>query len=156
MVPTPSDAEDVTAVVFLETWRRRTDVRIVEGSLLPWMLVTATNVGRNHTRALRRYGEAIRRMPARSDEPDIADGIADREILGSRTRAVNQAFLSLSAGDQTILALCVLEELSVAQASAALRIPQGTVKSRLSRARARLAQAVSTNAELAPSEGTLS
>lgn len=33
-----SDAEDVTALVFLEAWRKRPQVRIVDGSQLPWLL----------------------------------------------------------------------------------------------------------------------
>jgi RNA polymerase sigma-70 factor (ECF subfamily) len=48
----------------------------------------------------------------------------------------------LSARDQDILTLCVLEELSEAQASSALGIAPGTVKSRLSRAKGRLARLV--------------
>jgi RNA polymerase sigma-70 factor (ECF subfamily) len=47
----PSDAEDLTAVTFLELWRRRTKVRFVEGSALPWLLVTALNVSRNAQRS---------------------------------------------------------------------------------------------------------
>lgn len=36
------DAEDATAGAVLELWRRRTSVRVVEGSVLPWLLVTTT------------------------------------------------------------------------------------------------------------------
>ena len=32
------DAEDVTAIVFLEAWRRRRHVRIVNGSVIAWLL----------------------------------------------------------------------------------------------------------------------
>lgn len=39
----PHVAEDVTAVVFYEAWRRRADVRVVNDSILPWLLVTANN-----------------------------------------------------------------------------------------------------------------
>ncbi len=35
-----ADAEDLTAIVFLELWRRRASVRFVDGSLLPWLIVT--------------------------------------------------------------------------------------------------------------------
>ncbi len=31
----PADAEDIVATVFLEAWRRRASVRIVDGSLRP-------------------------------------------------------------------------------------------------------------------------
>lgn len=36
------DAEDVVATVFLEAWRNKSKVRIVQGSILPWLLATTT------------------------------------------------------------------------------------------------------------------
>jgi RNA polymerase sigma-70 factor (ECF subfamily) len=38
LVENRHDAEDVTATAFLELWRRRADVRLVDGSVLPWLL----------------------------------------------------------------------------------------------------------------------
>lgn len=49
------DAEDIMATAFLELWRRRAKVRVVEGSVLPWLLVTTTNTARNSGRAALRY-----------------------------------------------------------------------------------------------------
>ena len=46
-----SEAEDLTAVVFLEAFRRRSEVVVVEGKLLPWLYGIATNVLRNRRRA---------------------------------------------------------------------------------------------------------
>jgi DNA-directed RNA polymerase specialized sigma24 family protein len=43
-------AQDVTAATFLELWRCRDRVRLVNASAAPWLLVTATNVARNQTR----------------------------------------------------------------------------------------------------------
>ena len=40
------DTEDVTAAVFAEAWRKRSRVRIVDDSVLPWLLATATNCAR--------------------------------------------------------------------------------------------------------------
>ena len=56
LVDTVHEAEDVTAVAFLELWRRRDHVRLVDGSVLPWLLVTAGNVARNQRRAARATG----------------------------------------------------------------------------------------------------
>src|SRR5262245_7740580 len=42
-----SEAEDLTAVVFLEAFRRRQEVVVDEGKLLPWLYGIATNVLRN-------------------------------------------------------------------------------------------------------------
>ena len=50
-----SEAEDLTAVVFLEAFRRRSEVVVVEGKLLPWLYGIATNVLRNRRRTLWRH-----------------------------------------------------------------------------------------------------
>ena len=48
------DSEDVVAAAFLELWRRRKDVPVVDGSVLPWLLVVANNLCLNRGRAMRR------------------------------------------------------------------------------------------------------
>jgi RNA polymerase sigma-70 factor (ECF subfamily) len=65
------DAEDVTAGAFLELWRRQKSVRIVDGSVLPWLLVTTTNL----TRDLRRYRALIATLP-RADVTRSAEDVA--------------------------------------------------------------------------------
>lgn len=65
LVESRYDAEDVTASAFLELWRRRGDVRLVEGSVLPWLLVTTGNVARNSRRGTRRYRQFLSRLPPR-------------------------------------------------------------------------------------------
>ena len=79
------------------------------------------------------------KLPPAAPMPDLADDVLGR--LNDRVRAdeMRSAFVRLNQKDQDILTLCVLEELSLAQAAAALRIPIGTVKSRLSRAKHHLA-----------------
>ena len=59
------DAEDVTALVFLEAWRRRAVVRIVDGSVLPWLLVTTGHVSQNAARARRRHTRALAALSVR-------------------------------------------------------------------------------------------
>jgi DNA-directed RNA polymerase specialized sigma24 family protein len=79
LVDARHDAEDVTASAFLELWRRRTDVRLVEGSVLQWLLVTATNLGRNTSRGTRRYRHLLERLPRaeeQADAPEVALGTA--------------------------------------------------------------------------------
>lgn len=49
LVASPADAGDVVPIVFLEAWRKRATVRFVDDSLLPWLLVTATNAAGNVT-----------------------------------------------------------------------------------------------------------
>ena len=54
LADTRADAEDVVAMAFTDLWRRRDDVRVVDGSVLPWLLVTAANLSRNSHRSLLR------------------------------------------------------------------------------------------------------
>lgn len=136
------DAEDVTAMVFLEAWRRRDAVRMVEGSVVAWLLVTTNNVVRNHARSQRRYRAFLERLPPPGAVDDPAEHVAEEDERQGRARRLAAAFARLSGRDRDVLTLCVLEELSTAQAATVLGIPEGTVKSRLSRAKRRLAHTV--------------
>jgi RNA polymerase sigma-70 factor (ECF subfamily) len=130
VVPTTADADDAVAITFLEAWRRRDTARLVEGSLLPWLLLTATNSARNLSRSIRRYRALLAQLPASPDEPDHASRFDEGDA--------HTALKKLSLADQQIITLCVLEGLSEKDAAATLAIPAGTVKSRLSRAKSRL------------------
>jgi RNA polymerase sigma-70 factor (ECF subfamily) len=68
-----------------------------------------------------------------------ADPHEDELYFDSLGTDAHDALRRLSAADQRIITLCVLEDLSEKDAAAVLGIPVGTVKSRLSRAKARLA-----------------
>jgi RNA polymerase sigma-70 factor (ECF subfamily) len=131
LVPTRADADDVVAITFLEAWRKRTSVRFVDDSLLPWLLVAATHSAQNVSRGARRYRALLARLPAVAPVPDHAESIGE----GNAVRALRM----LSLLDREVIVLCVLEGLSEREAASALGVAPGTVKSRLSRAKARLA-----------------
>jgi RNA polymerase sigma factor (sigma-70 family) len=130
-------AEDLTSMVFLEAWRRRRGVRLKEGRALPWLLGVATNVLRNRQRSERRHRAALARVPVDrgADFADDVDGRLDDE---RRMRATLRAVAKLPRREQDVIALCAWSGLSYEDAALALRLPVGTVRSRLSRARARL------------------
>ncbi|PPI00079.1 hypothetical protein C5C95_05760 [Rathayibacter sp. AY1B7] len=132
------DAEDAAVVVFLEAWRKRADVRFVNDSLAAWLLVVALNVTRNIGRGRRRYERMLRTLPPPVNAPDPAVTVAAAAASAERSRTIRAALTMLRPADQQILALCVIEQLTLEEAAAVLRIPVGTVKSRLSRARGRL------------------
>ncbi|WP_433330694.1 RNA polymerase sigma factor [Spirillospora sp. CA-294931] len=133
-----SAAEDLTSVVFLETWRRRGKVRLASDTLLPWLYGVANNVLHNHRRSLRRHRAAMARLPALPPPPDDAEEAAARLDMEREVRRVLESIRHLSKADQEILALCVWEGLGYQEAAAALGVTVGTVRSRLSRARQRL------------------
>ena len=132
---TVQDADDLTAVVFLEVWRHKGRIRSVSGSALPWLLMTATNVTRNHRRSLRRYRAALHRIPPSTAEPDIAHDVADRLVLAPATQALARALGTLRPLDQQVITLCLLQGLTYAETAAVLDISQAAVRSRLMRAR---------------------
>lgn len=130
------EAEDVTAIVFLELWRRRAGVRLVGGSVLPWMLVTTANVVRNHARAERRYRRLLSALPR---EPAAAG--ADEAALSSVgliDPALRDALARLSPQDAGLLVMISFEDMSVAEVAGVLGISAQAVKTRLHRARARV------------------
>lgn len=147
------DAEDVTGMVFLEAWRRRDVVREVNGSIIGWLLVTANNVARNGARSQRRFKAAIDKLPRPEHETDFAPDLLGRLDDDPLHVAVREAFAALSSKDQDVIALCVLEEMTMTEAARVLGVPLGTVKARLSRAKAKLAKATAGDAGLTSALG---
>ncbi|MEJ5946975.1 sigma-70 family RNA polymerase sigma factor [Pseudokineococcus basanitobsidens] len=134
LLTSSADAEDVTAAAFFELWRRRRDVRLVNDSVLPWLLVTTTNLARNSARGTRRYRALLERLPRQHHSADAADEV----LAGVVDADVAAALRALRPVDAQLLALVVLEGLPVADAAAAAGLTTGAAKTRLHRARARL------------------
>lgn len=126
-----ADAEDVTAVVFLEAWRRRDRVRLVDGSAVPWLLVTTNNVARNLTRAAIRYRAALDAIPRVYDATEPTGFDAD----------IRGAISALPLIDQQLLGL-TMEGYKAAEAAKVLNISPGNARTRLSRARQRLRESL--------------
>jgi RNA polymerase sigma factor (sigma-70 family) len=133
-----TEAEDATSTVFLEVWRHRHRVQVHDDSALPWLYGVATNVCRNLTRSRRRRRRALAALPWPGPEPDHAERVTERVGSTERMRVVLEAIKALPAHEQEVLALVAWSGLSYEQAATALDVPVGTVRSRLSRARARL------------------
>ena len=131
------DAEDVVAMVFLEAWRSREKVRIVDGSLLPWLLSVTTYLTLNSDRAARRYRRLLAKLPIAPSADPVPD-VDDRLDLQERANMLTQALRRLSAVERTVVDLCLVEELSMATVAGVLDVPIGTVKSRLNGARRKL------------------
>lgn len=136
-----ADAEDVTALVFLEAWRARRRVRIVDGSVIAWLLVTATNISRNTSRSRIRHEKVLSRLRV-EPVPDHADAVWERVALEGMREPVRAAFDQLSRSDQEMLALCVIEQLLPREVATMMRLPSGTIRTRLNRAKQRLRLAV--------------
>lgn len=135
-------AEDVMSQTFLEVWRVRDRAVAYDGSLVPWIFTVAENVCRNAARGARRQQALTGRLKLvrLEDVDDHADGVARRLDEESRMSELLVAVDRLRRRDRQILMLVVWDDLSYAQVAQALDIPVGTVRSRLSRARKRVAE----------------
>jgi RNA polymerase sigma-70 factor (ECF subfamily) len=132
-------AEDATQSTFLIAWRKRDQVRLVDDSLLPWLLSIATNAVRDERRSARRWLAALLRMPPDRDAAvEVADAVADRVDDVRRVRTVLRAVRRLPRAEREALMLCVWSSVSYADAAAVLGIAESSVRARVSKARVRL------------------
>lgn len=145
LVEIPADGEDVTAISFLELWRRRHEVRMVNDSVLPWLLVTAGNVARNASRARRRHRRFLATLPPPRHEPDVQDDIVDRLDSEAERHALREAMQELPPLDLQLVVLTQFEGFTLQDASDALSIGYSAAKTRLSRARGRLRLALDSS-----------
>ena len=146
----PEEARDLTQEVFLQVYRT---LGGFEGrsSLRTWFYRIVVNQARNRQRWWRRRRRErccpIEDMTA-ADHARAAAGHVDpdapfeRLARGERARQLQAAMLKLSFDHRAILLLREVEGLDCDEISAALKIPQGTAKSRLARARESLRQVV--------------
>ncbi|MGK5685489.1 RNA polymerase sigma factor [Actinoplanes sp. URMC 104] len=131
-------ADDLVSIVFLEAWRRRGDVELVDGNALPWLYGIARRTVQHRWRTALRHRRALDRLGAAPAAPDHADEVAARLDDERELARLREAFERLRPPDRDVLVLCVWQGLTYAEAAVALGVPVGTVRSRLSRARARL------------------
>jgi RNA polymerase sigma factor (sigma-70 family) len=141
-----STAEDLTSVVFMEAWRKRSQVQFRGESVLPWLLGVANNAIRNSTRTTRRYRRLLAKLPRPTAIPDQSDEAIGRVDDERAMIEILAAFERLSQQDQDVVSICDWTGLSYEEAALALGIPIGTVRSRLSRARVRLREVLATHA----------
>lgn len=137
-----ASAEDLTQMVFLEAWRLRERTQLTTPSARPLLLGIAFNVARNQWRSKRRYRAALERLGHRAEPADDhgADAV-ERLAAVERLTALRADLDALPAREREVLVLVGLAELSYEETAATLGLPVGTVRSRLSRARAKLKDA---------------
>jgi RNA polymerase sigma-70 factor (ECF subfamily) len=128
-------AEDLTQEAFLRAWRGRRTFR-EETSMRGWLCAIAANVVRDHARAQRR-------RPAEVPPPDWLDvPDAGADAASTALSDLRAALAALPAKQREMFLLRERDGLSYSEIATALGCPVGTVMSGLSRARARLTEAV--------------
>ena len=130
-------AEDLLSIVFLEAWRRR-EQELPPGKVLPWLYGIATNVVRNRRRSERRYAAGLARVPRAAAVPDFGAASDERLDDERQMQRALELLARLPRREQDVFVLCGWFGLSYEDAALALKVPVGTVRSRLSRARRHL------------------
>ena len=123
-------AEDVTQETFLALMRDGRGYDPARGPLIAWLYGIARNLVRRATD-----------RPARDSQGAGESGGGDvlQPLLANeRLEGLREAVLTLPPRYREVVVLCDLHEMSYAEAAAILGCPEGTVRSRLHRARALL------------------
>ncbi|HEX8647726.1 MAG TPA: sigma-70 family RNA polymerase sigma factor [Thermoleophilaceae bacterium] len=127
------DAEEAVQEAFIRAWRSQDSCR-TPSTPLPWLLqITRNEALRLAERRKRRQASEVP-----EEEPDrivSSDNGLDRML---QTVATQQVLSVLNDDEQALLHLRYVEDLTQGQVAARLGVPEGTVKVRLHRVRARL------------------
>ena len=143
-----ADIDDEVQRTFIIAARRLDDVR--PGSEKSFLLQTALNVAAHARRTIAR-----RREVASEHAPDAFDARATPEQLTDQKRVrrlLDQVLDQMGSDLRTVFVLYEFEEMSMAEIAEVLRIPSGTVASRLRRARAEFRARVGTIEGLSKTE----
>lgn len=138
-----TDAQDLTQEVFLRVFRSLRTFRAGEGSFLVWLHRLTRNLLIDHYRRSRteRMTDSLEsQLPTLEQHPG-PDARADGILAGREATEVLQAALGkLSPELREAVILRDLQGMEYREIASALRIPEGTVKSRINRGRAELAR----------------
>ena len=132
-----ADAEEAAQEAFVKAWRALPRFRS-GAPFRPWLLAIVGNEARNRRRAAgRRAGVALRAAHERPSG-DAAPSPEAALLAGGERRALLAALSALDERDRAVIACRFLLDLSERETAEALGCRPGTVKSRLSRALARM------------------
>jgi RNA polymerase sigma-70 factor (ECF subfamily) len=131
------EAEDLAQETFLQAYRSLRSYQ-ASAQFTTWLIGIGLNVARNHHNRSR--------LPAAGGDEEIekllcpAADPADSARQTALLRALHRAMSGLPADQRECVTMIALEGLAYDEASLVLGVPIGTIKSRLSRARAKLAE----------------
>jgi RNA polymerase sigma factor (sigma-70 family) len=146
----PTDAEDLTQDVFLKVYRNLPGFDPEKGAFTTWLTTLTRNLLVDHFRRTRqdRSTDSLDETARDDGEgPTMADRLADarpgqlQHVAQMELRArVQHALKQLSPELREAVILRDLQDMDYKEIAAVLHVPEGTVKSRISRGRAELAR----------------
>jgi RNA polymerase sigma-70 factor, ECF subfamily len=134
---TSADAEDAAQEAFVKAYRALYRFRL-GSDLRPWLLRIVANEARNRVRSSGRRHQLELRLAEGFRPGDAAPSPEAVAIATDERRRLLAMVNALGAEDRLVIASRYFLQLSGEETATALGIPEGTVKSRLSRALARL------------------
>jgi len=145
-----SDAEDLTQEVFIKMYRTLNTYDVERGAFVTWVTTMTRNLLVDHFRKTKneRITDSLEAAPSEhEDAMPLSERIADQgptPDAGVQSRetgeAVHQALQKLSPELREAVILRDLQDMDYREIAAVLRVPEGTVKSRINRGRAELAR----------------
>jgi RNA polymerase sigma-70 factor, ECF subfamily len=132
-----ADAEEAAQEGFVKAWRALPRFR-AGAPFRPWLLAIVANESRNRRRAAGRRAGLAARAAAEPASGDAAPSPEALLLSGGARRELLAALAALEERDRAVIACRYLLDLSERETADVLRCRPGTVKSRLSRALARL------------------
>ncbi|UNK70931.1 RNA polymerase sigma factor [Microbacterium sp. H1-D42] len=137
----PEVSDDIISETFLIAFRKRRRFDQDRASALPWLMGIATRVLSQHRREQASHWRALQSAYAASDDVAIDD--VDRSVTrldaSAEVERLYPRIAALSAADREVLFLHAWGDLTYEEIASALRMPIGTVRSKLSRIRTKLA-----------------
>jgi RNA polymerase sigma factor (sigma-70 family) len=131
-------ASDLASEVFVRAFRKRAQFDRSRPSCRPWLYGIAMNLVRDEGRRRARRFRLLARLAAAEGEHEPMAEAEDRLEAEAWRAKLRATVGSLGAGERDVLLLRALGGLTYQEIAEALEIPLGTVRSRLSRAKARI------------------
>ena len=137
------EAEDLTQDIFLKIFRSL-DTFDRRANFQTWLISVSRNLCIDHYRSVRKERETIDRgvdaanLAPASTEPGPIAALEQRD----RVALLRQALSALPDTLRTAVLLRDIQELSYQEIAEKLRLPEGTVKSRINRGRTELARQI--------------
>ena len=145
-------AEDIVADTFLAAFRRRDQYELRRTDARPWLYGIAVNLIGKHRRKEVRMWRALARVPTGPSSDVDAGIVEDRLAAAARRPELAAAIAELAPADRHVLLLVAWAGLSYEEVAVAVRVPVGTVRSRLNRARRKLREALGPHNPVSPEQ----
>jgi len=130
-----TDAADLVAGTFEVAFRRRGDYDLARADARPWLLGIAVNLIR---RSRRDRGRALRTLARLFVYDEVDDRSLERAVASDGVAALRDLLSGMREEDKDLLLLHACLDLTYEECAEVLRLPVGTVRSRLHRLRAPL------------------